>query len=540
LPLVLLPSSGDEAPEFGAAGVLAALDQPQLPVWLVVRPEDGAQRLGIAFSGRVGAEGEPGGYPVHALLPPLYAEWLGDRGFCEAHGTRFAYVTGAMATGIASAALVAAAARAGFLAFYGAGGQPLAAVDRALHETARALVDAPLAAWGVNVIHSPQEPGLEDALVDLCLAHGVTRIEASAYMSLSPAIVRYAASGLRCDAHGRIHRRHQVMAKISRPEVARHFLQPPPSELLTDLVARGAITPDEARLAALLPVADDVTCEADSGGHTDRRPLAVLLPLIRRLRDDLAPSGGWPRPVRIGGAGGLGDPAAVAAAFALGADYVVTGSVNQLARESGTSDLARAMLAQADLADVAMAPAADMFELGVDVQVLRRGTLFAQRARRLYEVYRQFDSLEALPGATRQQIERDIFRSDIASIWRECERFWSARQPAELERAARDAHHRMALVFRWYLGSSTRWARDGVADRQQDFQIWCGPAIGAFNAWAAGTPLADPAARSVAAIGLNLLAGAVRITRAQQLRAAGVALPESALHQAPLALEATA
>ena len=76
-------------------------------------------------------------------------------------------------------------------------------------------------------------------------------------------------------------------------------------------------------------MADDVTCEADSGGHTDRRPLLVLLPVIRQLRDELTPPGGWPRPVRIGAAGGLGDPAAVAAAFALGADYVVTGSVNQ-------------------------------------------------------------------------------------------------------------------------------------------------------------------------------------------------------------------
>ena len=68
----------------------------------------------------------------------------------------------------------------------------------------------------------------------------------------------------------------------------------------------------------------------------------------------------------------------MAAAFALGAAYVLTGSVNQLAVESGLSDDASAMLAQADLADVMMAPAADMFELGVKVQVLRRGTMFGR------------------------------------------------------------------------------------------------------------------------------------------------------------------
>ena len=441
-----------------------------------------AIRFGIAFGGSVSGAAGRGSYPIHALLPPVHAEWLGDRGFCEEHGTRFPYVTGAMATGIASPELVCASARAGFLAFYGTGGLSLARVERGLDAIGRELASTPEAAWGANLIHSPDQPGFEDALVTMYLARGVSRIESSAFMSLSPAIVRYASTGLRSDAQGRIHRPHRVMAKISRPEVARHFLQPPPKAFLAELARGGAITADEARLAAMLPIADDVTCEADSGGHTDRRPLSVLVPVIRRLRDELTPAGGWPRPVRIGAAGGLADPAAVAAAFALGADYVVTGSVNQLARESGTSDLARAMLAQAGLADVTMAPAADMFELGVEVQVLRRGTLFAQRARRLYELYREYDSLEAIPSDVRQRLERETFRANLDEVWRECGLFWSARQPAELERAARDPHHRMALIFRWYLGHSTRWAREGVADRQQDYQIWCGPGIGAFNA----------------------------------------------------------
>jgi PfaD family protein len=327
------------------------------------------------------------------------------------------------------------------------------------------------------------------------------------------------------------------MAKISRPEVARHFLQPPPAALLAALTARSAISHEEARLAALLPVADDVTCEADSGGHTDRRPLSVLLPVIRRLRDELTPAGGWPRPVRVGAAGGLGDPAAIAAAFALGADYVVTGSVNQVAVESGTSDAARAMLALAGLADVTMAPAADMFELGIEVQVLRRGTLFAQRARRLYELYRTYSSLDALPADMRQRLERETLRASVDDIWRECEVFWSAREPAQLERARSDPHHRMALIFRWYLGNSNRWAREGAAGRQQDYQIWCGPAMGAFNAWAAGTRLADASERTVAAIGMNLLAGAVRLTRAHHLRTAGLSLPDGALRHSPLPVE---
>lgn len=59
----------------------------------------------------------------------------------------------------------------------------------------------------------------------------------------------------------------------------------------------------------------------------------------------------------------------MAAAFAMGAAYVVTGSINQACLESGSSTLARRMLCQADPADVIMAPAADMFEMGIKLQV---------------------------------------------------------------------------------------------------------------------------------------------------------------------------
>src|SRR5690606_20037304 len=122
---------------------------------------------------------------------------------------------GAMATGIASVDLVCAAAKAGFLAFYGAGGLGYATVEQGVDTILRRLADVPGAAWGANLIHSPDQPALEDRLVDLYLARGVTRIEASAFMTLAPSIVRYSATGLTVDPWGRIIRKHRVMAKIS-------------------------------------------------------------------------------------------------------------------------------------------------------------------------------------------------------------------------------------------------------------------------------------------------------------------------------------
>lgn len=191
------------------------------------------------------------------------------------------------------------------------------------------------------------------------------------------------------------------------------------------------------------------------------------------------------------------------------------------------------MLAQAEMADVIMAPAADMFEMGVDVQVLRRGSMFAPRARRLYELYRTHPSLEAIPPAERDKIERSVLRATFDDAWASTRAFWQSRDPQQVVRAESDPKHRMALVFRAYLGLSSRWAIDGVAERVTDFQIWCGPAMGAFNSWTRDSFLADPARRTVVQVARNLLEGAVVISRAQQLRSHGVPVPASAFDFRP-------
>ena len=82
-------------------------------------------------------------------------------------------------------------------------------------------------------------------------------------------------------------------------------------------------------------MAEDITVEGDSGGHTDNQTLVALVPRILALRDEISARHGYTRDIRVGAAGGLGTPSAVAAAFALGAAYVVTGSVNQSAVDVG-------------------------------------------------------------------------------------------------------------------------------------------------------------------------------------------------------------
>lgn len=464
-------------------------------------------------------------------LPAVHPEWLGSPAFRERHGSRFAYVVGEMAGGIAGPALVTAAVRAGCVGFLGAAGLAPDAIAEAIRRI-RADLGCDRA-WGVNIIHDPADPRTEDAVVDLLLTEGVTRASASAFMAQSDALIRYAASGLTRTGDGRPRRRNHLVAKVSRPEVARHFLAPPDPARLQALVQAGRLDAREAEIATELPLASDLTVEADSGGHTDNGSLPVLLATMLQLRETAAAETGTDEPVCIGAAGGLGTPGAVAGAFAAGADYVLTGSVNQATREADTSDRVKAMLRAADIQDVTMAPAADMFELGVQVQVLQRGSVFPGHARTLYRVYREYGGLDEIPAAEREHLERDIFAAPLETIRERTEAWFAERDPAQNDRAHEDRRHQLALVLRWYLGRSIRWARSGDEARRSHYQIWCGPAMGAFNRWAAGSFLAESADRTVAQVALNLMAGAARITRVSQLRAMGVDLPANAFAVRP-------
>ena len=464
-------------------------------------------------------------------MPALKPENLGDEAFRRDHQLRYAYVAGAMANGIASTRLVAEMGRAGMLSFFGAAGLSLKSVEAAIDEITGTIPDAP---YGFSLIHSPSEPELEAGVVGLYLRRGIRLVEASAYLQLTLPVVRYRVSGIRRDAEGRIVTPNRVMAKVSRVEVATQFFSPPPQEFLNELVRAGEITQEQALLATKVPMAQDVTAEADSGGHTDNRPLVTLLPTLLALRDRMQDKHGYERPLRVGAAGGLATPAGLAAAFAMGAAYVVTGSVNQACVESGSSDAVRRMLAQAEQADTAMAPAADMFEMGVRVQVLKRGTMFPMRAARLYDLYRGYPGLDALSEPDKLFIEKQILRSTIEDAWRSTRDFFLKRDPGQIERAERDPKHRMALVFRSYLGLSSRWANAGDPSRTMDYQVWCGPAMGAFNEWTRGTFLEKPENRRVVVVAHNLIYGAAMQLRLQYLRAQGIPLPAGAATGQPL------
>jgi len=523
-----------EQPKSDDLAFQEALHQVTRPLYVVnLAGRTAIAQNGTATLGSIIRPSGSGGLPLLGYAPALHPRNLGDPAFKKAHNLRYAYIAGAMANGITSVEMVEEIGRAGMIGFFGAAGLLPDQIEAAINAFKQRMGTLP---FGFNLIHSPTDPELESTTVDLYLRYGVKLVSASAYLGITLPLVYYRVNNLQRDGNGNVVGPNKIIAKVSRVEVARKFLEPPPEKFLRQLIQSNLISSDQAELAAEIPMADDLTAEADSGGHTDNRPALTLLPTMLALRDEISTRNGYRNPVRVGLAGGIATPDSTAAAFAMGAAYVLTGSINQSCVEAGTSDTVRQMLAEADQADVTMAPAADMFELGVKVQVLKRGTMFPQRAGKLYELYTRYNRYEEIPSDQREVLERDFFRCSFDDEWEQTKQFFIRRDPRQIDLAEKKAKHKMSLVFRSYLGRSSNWANAGDQTRKIDYQIWCGPAIGAFNHWVKGTFLEKWENRRTVTVAMNLMLGAAAATRANWLRQQGISLPSGAARFYPLKL----
>jgi trans-AT polyketide synthase/acyltransferase/oxidoreductase domain-containing protein len=273
-------------------------------------------------------------------------------------------------------------------------------------------------------------------------------------------------------------------------------------------------------------MADDLCAEADSGGHTDKAVAFSLLPAMMQLRDEAMAEHRYPARLRVGSAGGIGTPEAAAAAFLMGADFILTGSINQCTPEAGTSDGVKDMLADADIQDFAMAPAGDMFELGARVQVFRKGVFFPARGNKLYELYQRHESLEAIDAKTREQLEKQYFKRTFDEVWAETRAYYARTDAAQVDRAGKNPRHKMALVFRWYFVDSMRRAQRGDMADKVNFQIHSGPALGSFNRAVKGTPLEAWRNRHVDEVAGFIMRNAARVLEERWLRLTSGAVTE--------------
>lgn len=406
---------------------------------------------------------------------------LGAASFRERYGLGHACVAGSMYGGVSGLDLLSRLAKGGGMGFYGAGGLDLAEVEDGLGGVVAALGrDNP---FGANLPYHPGDPGRELALVDLYLRLGVTAVEASGHLEITPALVKFRLKGGR------------VLAKVSRADLAEQVLSPAPADVVRHLLDHGHVDADEAARAAALPVATDVVVEAGSGWLSGPATLTTLLPSVLRLRDRLATG---PERVHVGAAGGIGTPEAAAAALLMGAEFLLTGSINQCTVEAATSPQAKDILQSLSVHDVDVAPWTEMFELGAKNTVARKGLFYPARAMKLHELWRSHDRYDDIDPATREQIEQRYLRRPFAEVLAEVGESGNPKQD-------------MAAVFRTYLTRGLALARDGDPARRVDYHIPCGPAMGAFNDWVRGTGFEHWQRRHVDAITEHLLAATAEL-----------------------------
>jgi trans-AT polyketide synthase/acyltransferase/oxidoreductase domain-containing protein len=439
----------------------------------------------------------------HLKISPLS---LGSSAFKKSYNLRYAYLSGGMYHGIASPEMVIKMGKAGMMGFYGAGGLKLSQIETEIQYIQKELSEGQ--PYGLNFVCNINDPLMEEKTVDLFLRYEVRNIEAAAFLNITPALVKYRAKGLSKDQLENVNICNRIIAKLSRPEVANAFLSPAPEMIVKKLLMENKITWEEADLLKKVPVADDICVEADSGGHTDGGVAYTQMPAMLKLRDEIMDKYKYRQKIRVGAAGGIGTPEAAAAAFVLGADFILTGSINQCTVEAATSDTVKDLLQQINIQDTEYAPAGDMFELGARVQVLKRGVFFPARANKLYTLYCQYGSLNEIDEKTKQQIQEKYFRHSFEQVYEEVKSYYPAR---EIEKAEKNLKYKMALIFRWYFGYSTRLALRGDKESVIDFQVHCGPALGAFNQWVKGTPLEDWRKRHVDDIGLSIMNEAAEI-----------------------------
>ena len=219
---------GTEAPAFAAAEVAAMTRRVREPAFVVVDPA--TRRRGVAAGGTI----------VDADTPGAFGWCGGSARPCTRSGSATAASTrstatgsptspGAMANGIATTRLVIAMARRRLPRLLRRGRPGRERVERR-DRRARAARSVRRAHRGAATSSTrPNEPALEEAVAELYIARGVRRVEASAYMALTPAIVRYAYHRPARRRPGVVQRPQHVFAKVSRPEVARQFLAPAPA-----------------------------------------------------------------------------------------------------------------------------------------------------------------------------------------------------------------------------------------------------------------------------------------------------------------------
>ncbi|MCB2360146.1 PfaD family polyunsaturated fatty acid/polyketide biosynthesis protein [Clostridium estertheticum] len=409
---------------------------------------------------------------------------LGSPIFKERYNCKWNYVSGSMFRGITSEELVVTMADANLLSFFGSAGLSVKEIEVHIKNIQSKL--SKNEPYGMCLIYNLNNQEKEMKCAELFIKYNVPVIEAAAYPSLTLPLVYIRVKGLHKDGDKIVFPR-RIMGKCSRLEIAEMFLSPPPIDMIKKLLKDGMISEEEAMLSQCIPVVDDISIEADSGGHTDQGVSFTLIPTIMSLKGKLRAKFNYKEEILVGCGGGIGTPEAVASAFTLGADYIFVGSINQCTVESGAHSVIKDILSKISIHDTGITVAGDLFELGAKAQVVKKNSQFYTRSNRLYRLFTQYNSIEDIPESVRREIENKYFKKTFSEVWQLVCEYKNKKNPEQIKEAEDNPRLKTALIFKWYYAHCNSITLSGNEAEKDNFAIFSGPSLGAFNQWVKGT-----------------------------------------------------
>ena len=226
---------------------------------------------------------------------------LGNDNFKKEYNLKYAYLVGGMYRGVASTEMVIKLGKTGLMGFFGGAVLSIEEIIDSIKKIQETLKDGEN--YGFNLICNLDNPEVEMETIKLYMDSDITRIEASAFMQITPALVLYHLKGLEENAKGKIEAKNKILAKVSRPEVAEYFMSPAPERIVEKLLNNGEITSKQVELSKKVPMSNAICVEADSGGHTDQGIPTVLFPAIASLRKEFVKKYNYNNPIYLGQAG---------------------------------------------------------------------------------------------------------------------------------------------------------------------------------------------------------------------------------------------
>ncbi|WP_155661194.1 PfaD family polyunsaturated fatty acid/polyketide biosynthesis protein, partial [Priestia megaterium] len=456
-----------------------------------ISPEDAKKALQKEYSSRLlddtslnFQQEEP---PVNSTKQ-LNPDQFGNPLFQTRYRCKWNYFAGSMYRGISSENMVVTMGKANLLSFFGSAGFKAQELERYIQNIQSKLdPDKP---YGMCLIANLNNPDEERRQAELFVEYEVPVIEVSAYSAITMPLVYLRIKGLIRQGDKIVFPR-RIIAKCSHLEVAKVFLSPPPLDMVQELLKCELITEEEAAVSQSIPMVDDLAIEADSGGHTNQGVSFAIFPAIRALNEKMKQKYQYQEEIMIGCGGGIGTPEAVASAFMLGADFIFTGSINQCTVESGAHNVIKDLLQSISLHDTALSVAGDMFEVGAKVQVVKKNTQFYARANKLHQVFLHYKSIDEIPQMIKKEIETKYFKKTFVDVWNLVCEYKRTTNEEQIKEAEASPRLKMAMIFKWYFAHCARVTHKGDLSEKDNFQVFCGPAMGAFNQWVQGTQYED-------------------------------------------------